>query len=254
MNENKGELETIWNNQYNDNENTALKDKNLFELEFNAIFSAISDNLQSRKKIRILELGCGTGFLIKKIIEKFNKSDVLLLCDCVDFSKEAIELAREKKIKNVNFYCEDFFDFFKNYNQIYDFIISQRSIMAIMDHNKQINLLNHIQNSLNKTGIGILSECFEEQLIKLNNIRNDMGLKNIEKVWHSLYLTRDQFKNIFINVKFIDFCSTYFFVTRVIYPFFNKPMHNQEIHEKAAKLPNTGDFSFLKLVIVKNCL
>ena len=42
MNENKGELETIWDNQYNDNENTALKDKNLFELEFNAIFSAIS--------------------------------------------------------------------------------------------------------------------------------------------------------------------------------------------------------------------
>ena len=248
----KNNLEAIWDNQYKHNEDTALKDENLFQLEFNAIYSEIFNNLGSRKKIKILELGCGTGFLINKLINKFNNLDILLDCSCVDFSEKAIDSAKKKNIQNVTFYNKDFFDFFEQSYESYDFIITQRSIMAVMDKTKQIKLLDNIKSSLNKVGIGILSECFEEQLLKLNSARAIMGLKEIEKVWHSLYLTNDQLNIVFNNVHFKDFCSTYFFVTRVIYPFFENPLHNQDIHKKAFQLPNSGDFGFLRLAIVTN--
>ena len=248
MKKNIDELNSVWDDQYRYNDDTALKDNNLFELEFDAIFSVISDNLNLNKKIRILEIGCGTGFLINKIKNKLNTK---IFCDCVDFSQQAIEIAKRRNILDVNFYCEDFFKFFKKNNETYDFIISQRSIMAIMSRSQQTKLLKHIKNSLKRTGVGILSECFEEQLIKLNKHRKIMGLRVFEKVWHSLYLKTSQINNIFTKARYIDFCSTYFLVTRIIYPFFDDPIHNQEIHKKAMKLTNSGDYSFLRLVVVK---
>ena len=251
MDSNDKKLEKVWNKQYEKNDNTALKDNHLFELEFEAICTSIYSHVNSHKKIKVLELGCGTGFLIEKLTHHFNKLGIELLCDCVDFSDKAIDLAKDKKISNVKFYCDDFFNFLENSVDSYNFIISQRSIMAIMEYDKQTKLLNLIKKSLCEKGVGIFSECFEEQLIKLNNCREIMGLNPIEKVWHSLYLKNDQLDNVFLDVKFMDFCSTYFFVTRVIYPFFKKPIHNQDIHERAFKLPNKGDFGFLRLAIVK---
>jgi SAM-dependent methyltransferase len=252
MNYKSKNLVDLWNEQYKSSIDTALKDSYLFKLEFDAIFEAIKDNLKSKKKIKILELGCGTGFLISNLIDKLGELDIDVIYEGVDFSADAIKNAKKKKIKNINFFCEDFIKFLVETNSCYDFIITQRSIMALMELKKQDNLLELIKIKLSKTGVGVFSECFEEQLNNLNKLRKIMGLENIQKVWHSLYLKKNQLERYFNDVKYKDFCSTYFFVTRVIYPFFEIPLHNQEIHNRASMLPNYGDVSFLRLAIVKN--
>jgi hypothetical protein len=74
--------------------------------------------------------------------------------------------------------------------------------------------------------------------------------KKFKKIWHSLYLEENQLFKIFNNVEFDDFCSTYFLVTRVFYPYFQTPQHNQKIHDIVAVMPNFGKNSFLKLALV----
>ena len=56
---------------------------------------------------------------------------------------------------------------------------------------------------------------------------------------------------VFDSVEYIDFCSTYMIVTRLVYPLFEVPKHNQQIHDVAFRLPNSGSESYLKIAVVQ---
>ena len=251
-------LKKTWNEQYDGKSLSALKDKNLFDLEINSIISAIKEKLKpsnlGRRGIKILELGCGTGELIKRIDSSLSRSDhfeLSLEFIGIDFSENAISQAKREASIQKKFVCLDFQSYVDSLeNNSIDIVITQRSIMALMDRNLQNKLLLNINRILKKRGVGIFSECFESGLMTVNHLRSKFNLDPIEKIWHSLYLEEKQFFRIFNNVKFDDFCSTYFLVTRVIYPFFQTPSHNKKIHDIAAVLPNFGKNSFLKLALV----
>ena len=112
-------------------------------------------------------------------------------------------------------------------------------------------LLEQINRVLSPAGIGIFSECFHNDLIRFNDLRKQAGLGAIAKVWHSLYLDESMFTDAFTECSFEHFCSTYMLLTRVVYPMFEEPKHNQLIHEIAAKAAEAGDTSFLKIAIVR---
>ena len=250
-------LKKTWNEQYDGKILSALKDKNLFNLEVNAIISTIKEKLKTsnlRGGIKILELGCGTGELIKKIDNSLSRLDHLeisLEFIGIDFSENAISQAKREASIQKKFVCLDFQSYVDSLdNNSIDIVITQRSIMALMDRDLQNKLLLNINRILKSNGVGIFSECFESGLIIVNQLRSKFNLDPIKKIWHSLYLEEKQFLRIFNNVKFDDFCSTYFLVTRVFYPFFQTPNHNEKIHNIAAGLPNYGKNSFLKLVSV----
>jgi SAM-dependent methyltransferase len=254
-------LKKIWNEQYDGKNLSALKDKNLFDLEINSIISNIKEKLKTsnlKKKrgggIKILELGCGSGELIKRIDNGLSRLDHLELSlefIGIDFSENAISQAKREASIQKKFICLDFQSYVDSLdNNSIDIVITQRSIMALMDRDLQNKLLLNINRILKCSGVGIFSECFESGLITVNQLRSKFNLNPIEKIWHSLYLEEKQFFRTFNNVKFDDFCSTYFLVTRVIYPFFKTPNHNEKIHDIAAGLPNFGENSFLKLALV----
>ena len=96
-------LKETWNSQYDDKTKTALKDENLFKIEKDAILHWIEKKLsekQTHDPVQIMELGCGTGELIKEINQsvEYNNQEITLIG--VDFSDRAILLAKEKKIPN----------------------------------------------------------------------------------------------------------------------------------------------------------
>ena len=251
-------LKKTWNEQYDGEKISSLKDKNLYFLEIKAIISHIYKSIKnfSKKKedIIILELGCGTGELLRQInnnLKNFSSFNLNPKYVGVDFSINAIKQAKKNALDNQTFKCEDFLNYLvSKESNSFDIIVTQRAIMAIMDEKLQNKVLYEINRVLKEDGKGIFSECFNSGLNKLNELRKTANLDPIEKVWHSLYLEEKNFFQTFKNVDFDDFCSTYFLITRIIYPYFDTPIHNQAIHDIASKFPNSGSNSFLKLVQV----
>ena len=249
-------IHETWEQQYGSETVTALKDKNLFDLEVRALEAALLKALTGTKKlpheIKILELGCGSGELIRRLSAGVLTGYAALTFYGVDFSENAINAANRQAQTNQVFVRSDFIEHLKSLedNSI-PIIISQRSLMALMNKNDQVMLLEQINRVLSPEGVGIFSECFYNDLVRFNKLREQAGLGAIAKVWHSLYLDESMFTDTFAECSFDHFCSTYMLLTRVIYPMFEEPKHNQLIHEIAAKSAEAGDSSFLKIAKVR---
>ena len=247
------ELNETWEAQYHGDIETALKDKNLYELESKAILSHVSKYISvvDREELKVLELGCGTGELIKYIHESLGCENINIEYTGVDFAGSAIKKARSKNIEGASFEEADFIKYLSEQPvESVDIIITQRAIMALMEESDQKELLSLLRRVLKKNGCGIFSECFSYDFSLFNDYRGKAKLPPISKVWHSRYLDESMLEMIFENVTYDYFCSTYMMITRLIYPTFEEPRHNQEIHSVAAALPNSGDTSFLKIAIV----
>ncbi len=248
-------LDKIWDKQYEGEVITALKDNQLFELEIEAILNAINLHIQhgkSAETITVLELGCGTGELIRRIDSTFSARYPGLIFFGVDFSENAIQLAKSHGNSQQKFERSDFLSYLKTIpSKSIDIVVTQRAIMALMEVNEQDELLVEVNRVLVAGGVGIFSECFTSDLNRFNALRSKAGLPRLEKVWHSRYLDELMLSNIFEIIDYQYFCSTYMLITRIIYPMFHEPVHNQIIHKAASQMPNSGSTSFLKLAIVK---
>ena len=247
-------LTKVWNEYYNESQkNTILKDDNFFKLEIDSIIKnlILEINKINKSSIKILELGSGTGFLASKIISSLKKNKIQCNYTGIDFSQVAILKANKRNIKNCEFVNSDFIDFLKSNKKEYDFIITQRSIMAIMEKTTQLVLLKLIKKSLSKKGVGLICECTVQALKKIQKLRKELGMIPLDKIWHSRYVETNTMSSLFTNVKIIDFASTYWFLTRIIYPYFEEPKHNTIFHEFVSNLPQEGNYGLVKLFIVQ---
>ena len=245
----------VWNNYYaSTNKDTAIRDENFFSLEIEAITSNLLKEIINKNKkltIRILELGSGTGFLASKIASLLTKNKVKYHYLGIDFSDVGIQKANKREIDNCTFLKDDFLHFLKSNQERFDFIITQRTVMAIMEKKSQKQLLKLIRKSLSSNGCGLLSECSIQALEEIQKLRKLLGILPLKKVWHSQYLDERFLLKVFSNIKVIDFSSTYWLITRVVYPFFEEPKHNTMIHKFAAKLVQTGNYGLVKLFVVR---
>ena len=91
------------NKFYDDlHKNMIGKEDSYLEVDDSDIILEILNFLNLSENIRVLDLGCGSGFLKKKILDKLKPNMVTGL----DISKEAITLARER-FSNIFFICGD---------------------------------------------------------------------------------------------------------------------------------------------------
>lgn len=248
------DLVKTWENYYAELKgDTAIKDRNFFRLEVEALIGCVRQaalSLPDRKPIRILELGSGTGFLASRILESLEDFEMTYVG--VDFSNAACEKATKRNLRNARFLAQDYFDFFESTAQEFDIVLSQRSIMALLDPAQQDSLLDLIHEHMAPSSYGFFSEGVNDGLKQINVMRKQLKLEaSYEKVWHSRYMERSQFERVFGQVDAEDFSSLYWLITRVIYPYFEEPKHNTVLHDFAASLPQTGTYSSVKLFKVR---
>lgn len=242
-----------WDSQYKSKNKTALNDENLFKIEVRAIINAIEQTeiFTNSKKIHLLELGCGTGELIRNMDREWKSTGVAFEFVGVDFSEVAISKANSLLDKNQTFHQSDFLSHLADIEtDSVDLVVTQRSIMALMEMDDQKALIDHVYRIITPGGAAVFSECFNNGMDKFNELRASAGLSPLEKVWHSRYLDEKMLEDIFDTYSLQDFCSTYMLITRVVYPFFESALHNQPIHDIAALFPESGETSFLKLAVV----
>ncbi len=111
-----------------------------------ALVSAIS--FEKNKNIKVIDLGCGTGTISKKIKERFPNAAIT----CVDFADNMLKIAKDKlkiygDIKYVLSDCNDF-DF-----DGYDVVLSSLTLHHIRDKRKKLNLYKKIFKGLKGKGI-----------------------------------------------------------------------------------------------------
>jgi len=248
MNMNQDEILNYWNRE----DVVSMYDKNLLNLETKLIKSYL------RANSKILDAGCGEGE--STMIYSGLPNTII---HAVDFSETRLCKAKQnlKGIKNV--YLRKL-DFLKSYeiDHDYDFIISQRFLINILDWKLQKKIIKDLIDHLKPTGKLILLEGSKNGVDELNNLRHIFKLPIIPVKWHNLFLDDHTFEAYVnsLNCKILNKngLGEYFMLTRGIRPFFEKVTNWDADFNKFAsdlnlkKIINCNDkFSRLKLWVIK---
>ncbi|MDC3091506.1 methyltransferase domain-containing protein [Rickettsiales bacterium] len=119
-------------------------------------------DIYNKKKLTILDLGCGTGEFSMRIIKNFKVESIELM----DLSSEMIKVSKSK-IKNTSskFFTKDF-DAYNGYEK-FDMIVSNMSLHWSLDINK---LCRSIASALKPSSIFLFSVPNNQSFMNLKNV------------------------------------------------------------------------------------
>lgn len=144
------------------------------------------EKLNNKNKIKILDLGCGTGYVSQKVLEKYPKSEII----GIDISNEGLNIANEHN-KNVCFLLMDAHKMqFQDKN--FDFVLCIESLF----HCDKYVVLKEIYRVLADDGVCSICDFYSKgeyydkipynsQVFPIDewiNVLKNVGFKNIKIV------------------------------------------------------------------------
>ncbi len=155
----------------------------------------LSIPFNQNEPISVIDLGCGTGTVARKIKDAFPKSKI----SCLDIAENMINLAREKLGENVNCYISDFYKF--EFDKKYDVIVSSLALHHLENDEDKKMFCRKIYNALSDNGVfynadvvlGSNDRLQELYLAKWKAFMNKtVSLDEIESRWMVNYRTEDR--------------------------------------------------------------
>jgi len=213
-------------------------------------------NKTNKRKIKILDIGCGNGYTLKKI-SKLTKNAELTGFEPNDLLLNIATKVLKKKAKILNENIRDL----KIFNKKYDIIICQRIIINIQNYKDQKKALQNILK-LSKQGTKLIFiEAFKSGLNNLNYVRKKFKLSTLKPRVHNLYLPDNFFKSKFlkkVNHDKEEILSSYYLIARVLHPIYLKAYREKfKFNSNFVKFFKKvfpyakGNFSQLKFLIYK---
>lgn len=148
------------------------------------------------KEISVIDLGCGTGTISKKIKERFPAADIV----CLDFSVNMLAQAK-KKLKDysgIEYIKGDISEF--DFPSEYDVVVSSLAIHHLVSNDDKNALFGKIFKCLNQNGVFynadiILASNDYNQRLFLDKWKEYMSrsvtLNDIENIWVPKYKKED---------------------------------------------------------------
>ena len=234
----------------------------LRELEIRTLVTTIKQfNIPSDSSA--IDIGCGDGYSTLNVAQQLEGIRFL----GIDYSESMINSALQRLesmpefCKRVSFFVGDATLIAEKFNpSSFDIAITDRCLINLESPEIQYDVIRQIYSILKPGGYYIAIENFVEGNEAMNAIRNSIGLPEIPIRWHNLYFKQSEFvektQQIFEDVQIIDFSSSYYFATRVIYSKMcqmrnEQPDYYHEIHQLAIHLPWIGAFSPIKMALIK---
>jgi len=142
--------------------------------------------------LRILEIGCGSGYMTSKLAEIASE------LTCIDIQEEMINASKLMVPKNlhtkVKWFCEGLHNF-KNARK-FDVIVCSRVFINFPSRHLQITGLDSVRSNLKDGGMLFFLEGEESAFIHLNISREKLGLTQIKKSPINLYLDKVFFNEL----------------------------------------------------------
>jgi len=222
-------------------------------LEMDAIFGYLRDGM------RVLEVGCGNGFVAEQLIRRFAVE-----LDASDFSHDMIDIAKTRETAGlrgkVRFSQGDVREL--GAVEAYDLAFSERCIQNLASWDEQKQALANIHRALRCGGEYVMLECFWTGLNNLNAARRELGLGDIAESWHNRFFFEDETRDYMASIGFAYveqncFLSGYYFGSRVLLPALlprDKPASSKSVlNDYFCGLPPAGDFSPMKILRFRRC-
>lgn len=265
-------IKEYWNNRAKESQKdleATTQDIWLRELEVKTIAEHVR-SLSLGPVARLADLGCGDGYAAVRIALEFPDLQITGM----DYSESMIELARVRletqKVKDpslpdrISFAVGDVTDLQSALGDArYDLALTDRCLINLDTPERQYDAIRQIAAHVNSDGTYLAIENFLEGHENMNAARRSVGVEEIPVRWHNLYFVEQDFlaetRKIFKTVDIIDFSSAYYYATRVIYSALCKmhgdvPDYNHEIHRLAIKLPIIGQYSPIRLAVMRKPL
>ena len=238
--------------QYGTRADSTLRDKHIRSCEVDFVLLSLYEYMATHQKLpRLLDLGCGNGYLISVLHDCFPEMEIL----GVEFSPELLAVARSRNLMNCEFRLGDIRE---QIPQGFDVIISERVIINLLSRKQQIKALKNIYHGLSLTGEYLMLESFADSLHELNVMLEQNNLDQIIPSKHNFFIPPGVFREM-DKIGFSElepalpsnFLSTYFVLTRVFHPLIRskneKRLNNKLINffTKGLK-PDVGSFSPLR--------
>ncbi len=220
-----------WGKKYKKNFRATTKHLNIKELEISIINKIISKNY-GRKKISILEMGCGNGINLKYIKQKFKSNNLF----GIDYSSEMIKNANANN-KNINFLLQDVTKPNLLLDNKFDLIFTNRCLINLHSSKKVNNTIINIKNNLKKNGKVLFLENFVESHKKQNKFRNLLKMEERKVASFNKFLNLKKFNKIlssnFNITEVVNYSSLYDLLLYILLPSINngKTNYNSKILE-----------------------
>lgn len=198
----------------------SMYDKHLLSAEIAMIARRLSP------QSKILDAGCGEG---EGTLIYASMPEVTV--HGADFSDARLNKAKNRlsEIENVSLRRVDFLQDNLPLDSDYDFVISQRFLINLMEWELQKKVLYKLINMVRAGGRLILLEGSVQGVNELNAFRACWGLPPIPIKWHNLFFDDSALMQFMLSsrCKLVesDGLGTYFLLTRGIRPVFDKELN-----------------------------
>jgi ubiquinone/menaquinone biosynthesis C-methylase UbiE len=211
----------------------------------------------------VLDAGCGDGQSTLRVAEAVPTAEFL----GVDFAENMIAAAQKRLQEKpawkerVSFTVGDVLDLDPACRGgRFEVVFTMRCLINLRSRELQRRGLSEIADRLKPGGVYLAIENFLEGHDAMNAARRTVELPEIPVRWHNRFFVEPEFREdageFFEDIRFDDFCSSYYFATRVIYSALCKmrgeePDYDHDIHRLAVHLPSFGQLSPIRLAILR---
>lgn len=236
--------------KYKDSEEFGFPDIHLNHRENRVLRKKIGPN----KGIKVLDVGCANGYSTISIARPGNN-----IFFGIDTNNEAIEMANrlkdQKRLEDITFSVGEMTNVpFED--KFFDVAYAKRALSNLPSRKEQKKAIEELSRLTRVDGRVYVFDLFMEGYERLNQLRNSFGLEKIELPFHCIPLTEDFLTTASENGLKIhdeeDPTSSYYLMSRVIYPRVLKPLGLQANSDSIpnwlfSKFPPIGNIGANKL-------
>lgn len=240
---------------------STMLDETTREMEIGAILQCVTHALRGLASAALLEVGCGNGYLLAVMRERFPHVHLT----GVDYSPDMLELAQSREVFDAHVARKDVRSLTFP-SESFDVVVSERCIINLLDASDQVTALHELHRVLRPGGYLVLIEGFTDGLANLNRARGQLGLPDNQVPYHNLWFEKEVFleavggrfelvgdANGTTGVPPTNFLSTHYFVSRVLYPAVTRAeiQYNTDFVKFFRFLPVQGDYSPIQLYFMR---
>ena len=239
---------------------STMADETTRNLEVGAILDCLSYALGGAAGRSLLEMGCGNGYLLQILSERFPE----LTLTGADFSTDMVELAASRGIPGCEVRWEDV-RALTFPSESFDVVVTERCLINLLDPSEQQRGIGELARVLKPGGHAVLIEAFTDGLATLNRARVELGLPENQVPYHNLWFDKEAFLSALagsfrevspdgtVTIPPRNFLSTHYFMSRVLYPAVTKReiLYNTEFVKFFQFLPPHGAFSPIQLFFLQ---